>query len=110
MPTSLRKFCALVRKIFFPGAGVIFPSLTACRGVESIYDKNFTFCVFTLLHSPHVEVLEKKMTNTPEGASYVPFHALNATISDSISKLLIYVVMNESIRLYGINLKNAVTK
>ena len=53
MPTSLRKFFSHVRKIFFPGAGVNFPSLNACRGVEATYDKNFTFCVFSLLHSPH---------------------------------------------------------
>ena len=51
-PTSLGKFCAHVREIFFSGAGAIFPSLTACWGVEAIYDKNFTFCVFSLLHPP----------------------------------------------------------
>ena len=39
MPTSLRKFCALVREIFFPGAGVNFPSLTACRGLETAQEK-----------------------------------------------------------------------
>ena len=41
-------------------------------------------CIVASLHHCTVEILGKKMTNTLKGASHVPFHALNATISDSI--------------------------